>query len=89
MNIKSRFTHLLKSQFLNDSFWALLGSVLAKGMTLVGAIVVARFLGKEIFGEYGTIRSTLMNIAIFSTFGLGYTATKFIAEHKKRTLSSY
>lgn len=84
MNIKSRFTHLLKSQFLNDSFWALLGSVLAKGMTLVGAIVVARFLGKEIFGEYGTIRSTLMNIAIFSTFGLGYTATKFIAEHKKK-----
>ncbi|MCM4155370.1 hypothetical protein DHD80_05060 [Gramella sp. AN32] len=71
------------NQFFQDSFWALLGNVLAKGMALVGAMVVARFLGKEVYGEYGTIRSTLMNIAIFSTFGLGYTATKYIAQCKK------
>lgn len=83
------------NQFLLDSFWALFGNVLGKGMALAGAIVVARFLGKEVYGEYGTIRSTLMNIAVFSTFGLGYTATKYIAQHKKnrpellKTITSY
>lgn len=78
----STFKKLKQNQFVNDSFWALFGNVIAKGMTLLGAIIVARFLGKEMYGEYGTIKSTLMNVAIFSTFGLGYTATKFIAENR-------
>lgn len=71
-----------KDQFINDSFWALFGNIIAKGLGLLGAILVARYLGKETFGEYGTIRNTVINIAIFSSFGLGYTATKFIAENK-------
>jgi O-antigen/teichoic acid export membrane protein len=79
-----RYNKLKGNKFAQDSFWALFGNVASKGMSLLGAIVVARFLGKNIFGEYGTIRSTLMSIAIFSTFGLGYTATKFIAENKER-----
>lgn len=81
--MKSYYIKLKQNKFINDSFWALFGNVVAKGMGLLGAIVVARFLGKEIYGEYGAIRSTLMNVAIFSTFGLGYTATKFIAENRE------
>ena len=77
------YIRLRSNQFAQDSFWALLGNVVAKGMSLLGAILVARFLGKEVFGEFGTIKSTLMNLAIFSTFGLGYTATKYIAENKE------
>lgn len=41
-------------------------------------------LGSSIFGEYGAIKNTLVSIAIFSTFGLGYTATKYVAELKNR-----
>ncbi|MFD0798207.1 oligosaccharide flippase family protein [Maribacter chungangensis] len=86
--MKSRFkafyTKVRQSKFAQDSFWALFGNVLAKAMSLLGAIIVARLLGKEIFGEFGTIRSTLISVAMFSTFGLGYTATKFIAESKDR-----
>ena len=82
--LKSYFLKIKQNKFAQDSFWALFGNVVAKGMSLLGVIVVARFLGKEVYGEYGTIRSTLMNIAVFSTFGLGYTATKFIAEYKEK-----
>lgn len=71
-----------QSQLAQDSIWALIGNIAAKGMGLLGSVVVARFLGKDIFGEYGTIKSTLLSLAIFSTFGLGYTATKYIAEYK-------
>ncbi len=80
---------------MNDSFWALFGNVIGKGLALAAGIIVARFLGKEIYGEYGIIRNTLMSIAIFSTFGLGYTATKYVAEYKNtnpeylRALLSY
>ncbi len=50
---------------------------------MIAGILVARFLGKEVYGEYGIIKTTLIYIEIFSTFGLGYTATKFIADYRK------
>lgn len=79
-------SRLRSSALFKDSFWALLGSVLGKGLSLLAGIVVARFLGKEIYGEYGLIKSTLLNISIFSTLGLGYTGTRYIskayAEHR-------
>ena len=79
--IKSTFERLKRSALFKDSFWALLGSAMGKGLSLLAGIAVARFLGKEVYGEYGTIRTTLMSIAIVSTFGFGYTATKFVAEY--------
>ena len=74
------------SALFKDSFWALLGSVLGKGLSLIAGIVVARFLGRDVYGEYGLIKSTLLNISVFSTLGLGYTGTRYISkvysEHK-------
>ena len=55
---------------------------MGKGLSLIAGIVVARFLGSSLYGEYGTIKSTLLMIAVFSSLGLGYSATKFIAESK-------
>lgn len=79
-NIKSR---LLNSSIAKDSFWALVGSVLGKGLSLIAGIVVARFLGKEVYGEFGMVKTTLIQIAMLSTFGLGYTITKYVAQYKK------
>jgi O-antigen/teichoic acid export membrane protein len=80
---KQLHDRVLNSKFLRDSFWALGGNVMGKGLALVAGIVVARFLGKEIYGEYGIIKNTIISFSIFSTFGLGYTATKYVAEYKK------
>lgn len=77
------YSKLKESRLFKDSFWALLGSAVGKGLSLLAGIVVARLLGSEVYGEYGTIRNTLLMIAIFSTMGLGYSATKFIAESKE------
>lgn len=74
-------TKIKGQQIFKDSFWALLGSVVGKGLSLLGGIIVARLLTKEIYGEYGIIKNTLYYIAIFSTFGLGFTATRFIARY--------
>ncbi len=79
-------TQLLKrlkgSQLFKDSFWALVGSAMGKGLSLLAGVAIARFLGSSLYGEYGTIKSTLLMIAMFSSLGLGYTATKFIAESR-------
>ncbi len=82
LQINSLVLKLKENTFIKDSFWALIGNALAKGMALIGSIIVARFLTKDIYGEYGTLKYTVTNIAIFSTLGLGYTATKYIAEYK-------
>lgn len=77
------FKKIIKEQdksFFKDSFWALLGSVLGKGLSLLAGVAVARFLGKDMYGEYGMIKNTMFQIATFSTFGLGYTGTRFIAK---------
>lgn len=80
---------LKQSSIFKDSFWALLGNVLGKGLALIAGIVVARFLGNETYGEYGMIRNNLTMIATFSSLGLGYTATKFIAECKANVSKTY
>lgn len=73
----------LKSrQIFKDSFWALFGSVVGKGLSLLGGILVARILTKDIYGEYGLIKTTLLYIAVFSTFGFGFTSTRFISKFR-------
>lgn len=76
-------TRIKKSPLARDSFWALFGNAVGRGLSLIAAMAIARFLGSNAYGEYGMIKGTLLSIAIFSSFGLGYTATKFIAENNK------
>lgn len=72
------------SPFAQDSFWAIFGSTLGKALSLLSGIVIARFLGKTVYGEFGTMRTTLIYIAVVSTLGFGYTATKFIVEYVEK-----
>lgn len=65
---------------MRDSFWAVAGNALGKGLSLLGGIIVARWLGSEVYGEYGVIKSNIMMIAMFSTLGMGYSSTKFVAD---------
>lgn len=85
--IKEKAIHIIErirqSPLFKDSMWSLIGSTVGRGLSLIAGILVARFLGKDIYGEYGIIKTTLIYIEIFSTFGLGYTATKYIADYKK------
>lgn len=71
-----------KIPVLEDSLWSLVGNVVGRGLALAASIIVARFLGSNAFGEYSIIKATMVSLAILSTFGLGYTATKYIAEYR-------
>lgn len=77
-NLKNR---LKNSKLVNDSFWAIFGNVLGKGLSLLTVIIIARILGKEVYGEFGVVNSTIGSILIFANFGLNYTSTKYIAEY--------
>lgn len=92
MNFKTITNKVNNNKLISDSLWSLLGNVFGRGLALIAGIIVARFLGKDIYGEYGAIRNTIITIGIFSTFGLGYTATKFVAElrvNNKEIINSF
>lgn len=76
------YEKLTKSKIFKDSFWALFGNSVAKVLALIVGIVIANLLGSEDYGKYGLIKTTLMSISVFSTFGLGITGTKYIAQYK-------
>ncbi len=64
-------------------FWSMAGAVISRGLMLVASIFVARILGREVYGEFGIIRSTVNMFLVFAAFGLGLTATKYVAEFRK------
>lgn len=72
------------SRIASGAFWSLTGSVVSQGLMLIASIVVARILGKTGFGELGMIRSTVNMFTVFAGFGLGITATKYIAEFRTK-----
>lgn len=53
-------------------------------MGIVSSVVVARLLGKEGFGQYGIVQSTVTMFGTFAGFGLGLTATKHVAEYRHK-----
>jgi O-antigen/teichoic acid export membrane protein len=65
---------------VSGTFWSVVGNGFGKVFTFIAMILVARILGKEAFGEFGLVRSTAMTFVTFSSFGMGITATKYIAE---------
>ena len=75
------YVRLKSSRLFKDSFWAICGNVINKGAALAAAVIIARWLGKDMYGEYGVIRNALLYIAVFSTFGLGFSATRYISKY--------
>jgi O-antigen/teichoic acid export membrane protein len=68
--------------FAVGAFWALVGAVVSRGLTLVSSVLAGRLLGTTGFGEIGMIQSTQGLFGIVAGAGLGMAATKFVAESR-------
>jgi O-antigen/teichoic acid export membrane protein len=67
-------------RIVSGTFWSVVGNGFGKLFAFITMIFVVRILGKEVFGEFGFVRSAAMTFVTFSSFGMGLTATKYIAE---------
>lgn len=72
----------LSRRFAHGVFWSLLGTIGSQLFTLATAVIIARFLGKEGFGELGMVQSTIGLMGSLAGFGLGQTTTKYVSEFK-------
>jgi O-antigen/teichoic acid export membrane protein len=68
-----------KGQLLSAVFWNGLSAICARGFPVLGMLIAARILGRELFGELGIVYQTIMTLQVFAVLGLGTTATTFVA----------
>ena len=71
----------LGQRLAKGALWSLIGTMVARGLGLFSAIITARILGIKGFGEFGVILNTVGMFGVFAGFGLGLTATKYVAEY--------
>lgn len=64
----------------HGALWSLMGALVSRLLGLAAFIIVARLLGKAGYGQLGIIQSTVGMFGVFAGFGLGQTATKYVAE---------
>lgn len=72
----------LASRFINGAAWSFLGSVVSSGCTLITLMLLARLLGKDSYGQFVVIQSTLIMVGVFAGFGIGSAASRYSAELK-------
>jgi O-antigen/teichoic acid export membrane protein len=70
----------LAQRLLSAAAWTTIGSIASRVLILGATIVTARILGQETFGGFGVVQSTTMMFSVVAGFGMGITATKFVAE---------
>lgn len=71
-------------RLLHGTFWSLAGTVCSKALGFGTAVVLARVLGTQDFGAFGIIQGTVAMFQVFAGFGLGLTATKYVAELRSK-----
>jgi O-antigen/teichoic acid export membrane protein len=74
----------LGHRLAKSTFWSLAGSVIGRLVGIPTGVLLARLLGRHDYGELGMIYSSIELFGIFGGFGLGITATKHVAEFKRR-----
>jgi O-antigen/teichoic acid export membrane protein len=67
---------------IRSSVWAALGDVVSRGLFLIAMIVCARLMSQHDYGQLGLVRTTILTLVTFGSFGLGITANRFVAEHR-------
>jgi O-antigen/teichoic acid export membrane protein len=70
----------VEKRVLSGSFWLVLGTAFSRILTFMTNLFLARNLGREMFGEFGMVQSTMGMYGMFSGFGLGSTTAKYISE---------
>lgn len=69
----------LTKRIANQSLWNLIANILTKFSAVFVLWIAARNLEADVFGKLTLIQSTLVAFQVFSSMGLGTTASKFAA----------
>lgn len=72
----------VRQRFATAAFWAVMGSLWARGLTLVMFVILGRLLGPSRFGQLAIMQSTVGTVGVFAGAGLALTVTKHVAQYR-------
>jgi O-antigen/teichoic acid export membrane protein len=72
----------LRTRFQSGVIWSIAAAVASSAFNFLVNMLVARLLGRDHFGQFGIVQSTIATIAGLGQLAMGYTATKFVAEFR-------
>ena len=64
------------------AFWTILGTAWSRGSMLLAAFLLARVLGRNDYGKYGAVDSTIGMFIVFANMGLAVSTTKLLAQYR-------
>ncbi len=53
-----------------------------QGLGVISSVIIARVVGREAFGQYGVILSSVAMLGAFAGMGMGITVTKHVSEYR-------
>jgi O-antigen/teichoic acid export membrane protein len=63
-------------------FASVLGAVAAQCVSFLGMLIAGRILGRDVYGRFAIVQTTVAALAGLSSLGLGVTATKCASEYR-------
>ncbi len=72
----------LKERFTRGMIWSFLAAVVFQGLNFLSGVVCARILGREDFGKYAILQTTIGAFGVFAGMGLGLTTVKYVAQFR-------
>jgi O-antigen/teichoic acid export membrane protein len=72
----------LRARFQHGIRWNVSAAIVSQGANFLTSIVVANLLGREQFGQFGIVQSTLLTLVGVAQIATGVTATKYVAEFR-------
>jgi len=62
--------------------WNTVATVFTQGSIFATNIIIANILGRDVFGEYAMLYSTVLTVSVIAQVATGITATKYVAEFR-------
>ncbi len=72
----------LRARFQAGVFWNAVAAVATQGSTFLANLVIANLLGRDGFGEFSIVYTTVLAAAGIAQVATGITATKYVAEFR-------
>jgi len=70
------------ARLFQGAAWNTLAGVAAQGSSFLSCVVVARILGRDGFGKFTLVQSTVLALTSLASLGLGITATKYVSQFR-------
>ena len=67
--------------------WSVAGAIVLRGLSLLAGIIVARLLGKHVYGQWGVILGIASVFGSLGGLGMATAAAKYVAELKKNDVA--